>query len=604
MMQSMRDNMKLVIWITAIVFLVGFGILQLGGVLNPPSGSGPAGVVAVINGDKVRYQDFMAVYQDNVRQVQQERPLQEGEDSYIREQTWQQIVRDHLLRQELKRYGITVTPEEVKTAVRYAPPSFVLQAPIFQTNGTFDYKKYVAELENPNSQVPWAQVEALIAEQLPMQKLQNLIASEAKVSDGDVRERFNLLHETIDLRTLQFRPDSFAVDTTRIGAADVETYYKAHPADFTGPPEVNVAVALVRRAPIEEDFAIVRERLQKILDDLKVQPDSFAGYARSYSEIQSASRGGEALGDARIVDLRPAFRDAFQKAQPGDITPIQREERSMHIFKIEKRYKDPKTGEERFHYREIALRVDPGPEAVRRARADVEAFLKDADRVGVAKSATQHGVQTTTSGFFAEGTSQNEVFQRFPEVETWCFQAKVGSVSRPIPHENGWYVYQILERRPAGLRRLDQVEVEARRALIHSLRVARAKAAAEQARAEILAGMSPEEAAKKSGARLITSKGVTRNGYMADIGRDAESVGIFMTLENGAWSPVRDGPTGVLLAQVTGHVRPSEEEFQKQAATLRKNLLTERQRVILTDWYEAIRKRAKIEDHRDEIFGA
>ena len=604
MMQSMRDNMKLVIWITAIVFMVGFGILQLGGVLNEPSSQGPAGVVATINGEDIRYQDFMAIYQDMVRQVQQERQLQEGEDSYIREQTFQQIVRDHLLRRELKRYGIGVTAEEIKTAMRYAPPTFVTEAPIFQTNGTFDYKKYVAELENPNSQIPWAQVEAYVAEQLPMQKLQNLIASEAKVSDGDVRERFQLLHETLDLRALHFRPDSFEVDTTKVGEAEARAYYKAHPAEFSGPVEVQLAVALVRRAPIEEDFSIVRERLQKILDELKAQPDSFPGYARTYSEIQSAARGGEALGDARIVDLRPAFRDAFQKAQVGDITPIQREERSLHIFKIEKRYPDPKTGEERFHYREIALRVNPGPEAIRRARANIDAFLKDARREGVNKSATAHGIQTSLSRFFSEGRSQNEVFQRFPEVETWCFQSKVGAISRPIPHETGWYVYQIMARRPPGLRPFDQVTAEARIAAIRAMRVARARAAAEQARAAILAGGSPEEAAKKFGARLLAPKGVTRNGYLSDIGRDPESVGAFMTLPDGAWSQVREGPAGVILAQVVQHFRPSEEDFRKQEAALRQNLLAERQRVLLTDWYQSIRKRAKIVDHRDEIFGA
>jgi len=73
MMQSMRDNMKVIIWVTAIVFLVGFGILQLGGVLNPPSAAGPAGVIAKINGEPVRYQEFMGTYQNIVNQVRQQR---------------------------------------------------------------------------------------------------------------------------------------------------------------------------------------------------------------------------------------------------------------------------------------------------------------------------------------------------------------------------------------------------------------------------------------------------------------------------------------------------------------------------------------------------
>jgi peptidyl-prolyl cis-trans isomerase D len=604
MMQSMRDNMKLVIWITAIIFLVGFGILQLGGVLNEPARQGPVGVVAEINGDKVRYQDFMAVYQDMVRQVQQERPLQEGEDSYIREQAWQQIVREHLIRQQVERHGIKITPDEIKTAIRFAPPSFVFQAPLFQTDGKFDYKKYLAELDNPNSQVPWEQVEAMVADQLPVQKLQNYIASTAKVSDGDVRDRFLLLNEGLDLNVLRFEPDSFAVDTSLVTKADVQAYYKAHPDQFSGPTKVQLAVALERRAPIEEDFAIVRERLQKILDDVRAEPDSFPGYARTYSEIQSAGRGGEAPGDARIQDLRPAFRDAFQKAQPGDITPILREERSLHIFKIEKRYMDPKVSAERFHYREIALRVNPGPEAIRRARAAVEAFLKDAHKAGVIKAATQHGVQTVTSAWFARGQSQNEVFQRFPEVETWCFQAKEGSISRPIPHENGWYIYQILHRRPAGLRPLEEVAGEVKAAAVRSLRTERAKEAAGRARAAILAGMSPEEAAKQFGGRFAHISRVTRNGVLSGIGRDAESVGSFLSIQEGAWSPVREGPSGVLLAQVVQHDRPTEEEFKAQEAKLRQSLIAERQRVILTEWYDSIRRRAKIEDYREEIFGA
>ena len=454
MMQSMRDNMKLVIWITAFVFLVGFGILQLGGVVNPPQQGGPAGVIATINGEDVRYDEFMRVYQGMVKQLQQERQMQEGEDSYIREQAWQEILRDRLLRQEVKRQRIKITPEEIKAAVRYAPPSVLAQAEVFQTNGQFDYRKYQAELDNPNSQVPWDQVEAMVAEQLPLQKLQNLITAEAKVSAGDVRDRFLLTQEKLDLQVLRFIPESIPVDTTKIGGADIDAYYKTHADEFTRPAEVNLGLALIRRAPNESDFSAARERMQGILDQVKALPDSFPRYARTYSEIGSAPRGGDVPGEPRLVDLRPAFQEAFRNLKPGEVSGIVREERSLHIFKVEKRFPDVKTGEERFHYREIAIRVNPGPEAIQQARTQVDEFIKEARTDGVTKVATRKGIITTTSGFFQEGRSQNEVFRRFPEVETWVFTAKPGSVSRPIPHENGWYVYQIVERRPAGHRPL------------------------------------------------------------------------------------------------------------------------------------------------------
>ena len=602
MMQQMRDNMKLVIWITAIVFMVGFGVLQLGGVLNPQQESGPRGVIAMINGEPLRSDEFMNVYQGMAKQLQQERQLQEGEDSYIREQAWQQILRERLIRQEVKRRGITVTPEEIKAAVRFAPPSVLAQAPIFQTNGQFDYRKYQAELDNPNSQVPWDQVEAMVADQLPLQKLQNLVTAEAKVSAGDVRDRFLLTQEKLDLQVLRFAPENFPVDTAKVGGADVEAYYKSHLDEFTRPAEVNLAVALIRRLPGEADFSATRERMQGILDQVRALPDSFPRYARTYSEIGSAQRGGDVPGEPRLQDMRESYRPAFQNLQPGQVSGIVREERSLHIFKVEKRYKDEKTGEERFHYREIALRVEPGAEAIQKAREQVDAFIKAARTDGVTKVATRTGVLTTTSGFFQEGKSQNEVFQRFPEVETWAFTAKPGSLSRAIPHENGWYVYQIMERRPTGRRPLEQVAEEAKQAVLRSLAIEKAKAAADQAHAAILAGMAPEEAAAKFGATVAMAPGVTRNGYMGPVGRDPEGVGQFMTLADRAWSGVCVGPSGVIIAQVLKHERPTEEAFKAQEASIRENLLAERRQVLFYEWMTALRKKAKIEDYRENYF--
>lgn len=602
MMQSMRDNMKLVIWITAIVFMVGFGILQLGGVFNPPQGRGPTGVIAEINGEPIRYDEFMRVYKGKVDELRRSRELQEGEDSYIREQTWQDILRNRLMAQEAKRNHITVTTEEIKAAIRYSPPSFITQAPAFQTNGQFDYKRYLSELDNPNSQVPWDQVESYVADMLPIQKLQNMVTSGAKVSEGDLRDQFLLAGERLDLKALKFDPDSFAVDTSKIGGADIETYYRTHPEEFTGPAEAQLAVALFRRLPNETDFAAARERMQGILDQVKALPDSFPHFARTFSEIGSASRGGEAMADAHLSDLRPKFQEAFKNLKPGDISDIVREERSLHIFKIEKRYPDPKTKTDLIHYREIAIIVNPGPDAIQAIRNQVDAFIKTAQKDGVTKSATRSGVPTTTSGWFAEGKSRNDVFERFPEIETWVFTAKVGSISRAIPHENGWFVYQIVDRHAAGRRPLPLVTEPVKKALIRSLRTERAKAAAEQARAAIAGGMPPEAAASKFGAKLVTVNGVTRSGFMTGVGHDPETAGRLMMLGQGQWSPVLSGDAGVLLAQVVNHVHPSEEDFKKQEPSLRESLLAGRRQALFAQWMTQIRKRAKVQDYRESFF--
>ncbi len=606
MMQGLRDNMKIIIWITAIVFLVGFGILELGGVMDfrgaGNSSAGPTGVIAEINGKPVRKEVFDQTYSQMVDQLRQTRDLREGEDAYIREQAWQQVVRNTLLEQEAKSRGIKSSPEEIKSAIRYSPPQFIVQSQVFSTDGQFDYRKYLAELDNPNSQVPWAQVEALVASQLPLQKLQEQVIAGAKVSDGDVRDRFLLQNERLTLNYIRFAPDSFPVDTTKIGGADIESYYKAHPEEFTGPEEAKVQVALATRFPDKSDFDAARERLHPILDELKAAPDSFEARAKVYSDISSNVRGGALPGPTPFDELRPVFRNGLANVAPGQISEILQEERSLHLFRVDSRQIDPVRKRDMILYHEIAIRVQPGPNAYRTALEKAKEFIKVAEKGELTAAATKYGYRTVESAYFAQGKSQNEVFQRFPDLETWVFTEKLGSISRAVPSETGWYVYQLLDRRKAGVRPLAQVSADVKKAVVRSLQMQRATAAAEQARAALASGAKEDEVSKRFNGTTGRADGVTRNGFIGSIGHDPKMVGQLMGMPAGAWTTVLTGLPGAVLFRIDGHQLPNEQEFQKKATQIRENLLAERRQVLFVEWMESLRRSAKVKDYREDYF--
>lgn len=609
MMQSLRDNMKLIIWITAIVFLVGFGILQLGGVFGnePTQQRGPNGIIADINGEPIRYDEYIGTVNQMTQQLEQTRPLQAGEDAYIREQAWQTLVRNKLLQQEAKRRHLGATPEEIKMALRVSPPEFIVQAGAFRgANGQFDYRKYLAELDNPNSQMPWGQVEALVADQLPIQKLQEQIVAGAKISEGDIRERFLLQNDKIKFKAIQFSPDSFPIDTSRIGGADVEAYYKAHPDEFTGAEVVKVAVMLIPRKPDATDFSTERERLRAVLDMARAQPDSFPSLARSYSEISSAGRGGDPGSEPFFDEMRPIFRQGLQNLKPGQISDILQEERSLHIFKVESRTIDPATKREKIKYREIAVRVEPGANAARAARELATKAEKDAKRQGLEAVATKMGVRTYTSEYFAYGQSGNDVLQRFPEVETWMFRSKPKDVSSIVPTENGYFIFQVVDHLPAGKRPLDKVEAGAKAALVRSLRMQRAKEAAEQARAALASGAPEPEVAARLHGRIADASDVTRNGYIPSVGgREPRVIGaVFAMQPGGPWSPPETGENGVYVVQVESHTAPTEEDFRKQESQVRDQLLNERRQLIFVEWLQNLRRQAKIKDFREQYFEA
>jgi len=52
------------------------------------------------------------------------------------------------------------------------------------------------------------------------------------------------------------------------------------------------------------------------------------------------------------------------------------------------------------------------------------------------------------------------------------------------------------------------------------------------------------------------------------------------------------------------HPRPSEEDFRKQESQIRTAILNERRQTRFTDWMLELRKKAKIEDFRENYFEA
>ena len=606
MMQALRDNMKIIIWITAVIFLVGFGILELGGVFDAQqAGQAPAGVIAEINGESVPMAAFSNTYDGMIRKLQESRELQPGEDAYVREQAWDMVVRNTLMAQEARKRGIGATPEEIKMALRVAPPEIVTEAEGFKTNGQFDYRKYLAELENPNSQVPWAQVEAIVAETLPVQKLQEAVVSAAKVSEGDVRERFLLQNERLKLRLLQFPPDSFSVDTTRIGDADLRTYYKDHPDEFSGPLETRVSVLLVPRKPDESDIAAVRERLRGVLEQARATPDSFPRLAATYSDIPTAITSGD-VGTERLVDdLSPAARNGLKNVGPGQISDIIQEERALHVYQVISRGPDPVSKREKVKYREIAMMVNPGPNAVRAIRELTVKARKEAEREGFGPVATKYGFRTFDSQFFAMGQSGNQMLQRFPDVEAWMFEAKIGSISRPVPSENGWFMYKILERREEGVRPFDKIQRDVKLAVIRSLKLARAKEAAAQARAALLAGGADATVASAHRGRAAVAEVVNRSGFISAVSaREPRIVGQLFGSRATGWSQPLTGESGAYVVLVETRTTPTEEEFRAKEQEVRESLLNERRQMLYTEWMQDVRRKAKIKDYRESYFDA
>ena len=182
------------------------------------------------------------------------------------------------------------------------------------------------------------------------------------------------------------------------------------------------------------------------------------------------------------------------------------------------------------------------------------------------------------------------------------FRSKPGDVSPRFRRRTLLHL-QVADKRSSGTRPLNRMETEAKASLIRSLRMQRAKEAAEQARATLAAGAKETEVAARLRGKVVTADGVTRNGFINGVPlREPRAVGAMFAMPLNTWSPAMVGESGVLVALVERHTVATEEEFRKQEQQVRENLLGERRQVLFVEWMQDLRRHAKIKDYRGQYF--
>ena len=134
----------------------------------------PKDVIVKVNGRKITNEQFERLYRAMARQ----RPESSGRDQQeIMGQALNELVRQDVLSQEAKRYGIVVTDDELR--------SQLASIPAFQREGQFDPATY-AQVVQRTFGMNLHDFEAGHKKDVSVRKLNLLVASGVQVSDAEV----------------------------------------------------------------------------------------------------------------------------------------------------------------------------------------------------------------------------------------------------------------------------------------------------------------------------------------------------------------------------------------------------------------------------------
>ena len=194
--------------------------------------------VGSIDGETVQYPDFQRkveelgeIYRSNTGQSQ----LDEATWVQVREQTWEELIRDKVMGEVYEGLGLGVSSEEMFDLIQGNNPHAIIQQ-IFTNpeTGQFDRSAVVNFLKNletgvsPEQRSYWLYLEKQIHDERLSTKYNNLINKALYVTGQEAQESLAAGNKLVNLELVGLRHSVVADSTVKVTPAELTAYYNQH----------------------------------------------------------------------------------------------------------------------------------------------------------------------------------------------------------------------------------------------------------------------------------------------------------------------------------------------------------------------------------------
>jgi peptidyl-prolyl cis-trans isomerase D len=447
-MTRMRDSMPIILFGLLIAFLITI-VFEWGmDYLGMRTGSG-SDVVGRINGRKVTYQEFsemVQTYAEN-QKAQSGTELDEEQLKQVREQIWQSLVQEELLKEQTAKLGLKVTDQELVDWVRGDNPPEDLKRNFVDSTGQFRRDVYDQFLADPNQFIrdpkgadpaygsKWLKrFEENLRQRRIRDKLQSLVGASVIVSEGEIRQRFDEQNDRLNAAYAFFDPNVLVKDEeARPTEADLKEYYEEHLDQYKFEASRTLKYILIPEKPSASDTAMRIKDMDDVVAKLRAGAD-FLGLVFTYAEKPDSG------AFFRHGELTPALEAAAFAAKVGDVVGPIREPDGLRIVKV---LGERKGAGEYVRASHILLPMDGDTAAVKALAANLARDLKQgtdfaaAARVG-SKDATT-AAQGGDLGWFTKG-------RMVPAFENAVMKGKIGEVVGPVRTQFGLHIIKVTGR--------------------------------------------------------------------------------------------------------------------------------------------------------------
>jgi peptidyl-prolyl cis-trans isomerase D len=588
--------------------------------------------IAEVNGEVISEREFAIQYQ---RALDRYRDLLKGsltsemlKNLNIKSALLEELIQKKLALQEARSLGLTATDEEVRNSLA--------QVPEFQLGGRFNKERYL-QLLRANRLVP-SEFEEEQREQLTIQRLTNIILDSVHVTDAEVRERYRIEQEKINLNFvrlpltgfitevklsedeikkfyernkdslkeplkiqveyLSYPFDQFA-SVAPISDKEIEDYYQANrDTKFHTPKEAKLRYILIRLPPgadaKQKDDA--KARANRILAEARAGKD-FAELAKRESDDPTAAKGGD-VGWVPQGQLPAPLAKAVFGLGKGEVSSAIETPAGLQIVKVED-VREEKTQSLKEATTEITrlLRTEQGKrEAAAAADRDREKALAGSD---FTKLAQEHGATVNVTRWFSNGEVLPEIG---PNQEFYKNALTLGpkDTSPVIEGNRAYYLLRLKERKEPTVPPLEAVRANIEKGLRES-----------KARELLLQkanGLLDQLKKEKDIARLAEQNGLKaeETGWFPRNAPQLPKIGELSEIKAGGITLSAQKPVAERIytqkeaAYILAFKESQETEmahFEQAKDTLMKQALAESRQRSLQKFMEGLKAKAKIQVH-------
>jgi len=595
MLTKMRENMALVMWILVVAFVATI-IFSWG--MGGFKGNVKPGIIASIDGRDITMEYFENLIQNAYAAKQNETGEQLTEDQIkeIRQTVWDELIRNSLMDEEIRRLKIPVTDSEVAYAVRNSPPDFIRQHEAFQTDGKFDMSKYQQFLADPSAARDLMMIESSYRQSMKSQKLIDRIIGTVRISDDEVWEKYLNQNQKVKVSYVLFNLSAVPRDTLAFPDNELRDYYFSHVQDFNDPEKRDLEYVAFSTTPTREDTASTLDLANEIIDRAR-EGEDFATLAAEYSKDKANAEIGGDLGFFTRGRMVKEFEDAAFAARVGDLVGPVKTRFGYHIIKVTDRKTE--NGEEQVRASHILLTVEAGTETIESARKNAFQFAEEAKKGDFRELATVYGVEVSQTDFFPN-TGYIPRLGKLQSLSDFAFQQPVGRTSEAYFVRDSYYVFRIAGAENERVKSFDEVKDDITNIMSEQQRLEALEKQARSFRDEIRQPDDFERIARQDSLELkdVTTP-FTFDDYVPGIGRQKVFNGAALRLNApGDISEPVKLTRGWSVIKLLEKTPIDSTNYMAKRDELRQQLIMQKRNEAYQAWLTELKDNANIKDYR------